>query len=51
MIDICFVTDDTDGDIVVVGPRYVEDDFQLGWINCLSKHASGVQGQSSLSLW
>jgi len=35
----------------VAGRRYVEGDFQLGWINCLSKMASGVQGKFSVSSW
>ena len=30
---------------VVVGRRYVEDDFELASVNSLSKDASGVQGE------
>ena len=29
----------------VVGSRYIEDDFQFGCVNSLSKMSSGVQGQ------
>ena len=34
-----------DAVIVVAGPRYIEDDFQFGWLNPLSRVASGVQGK------
>jgi hypothetical protein len=28
----------------VVGPRYINDDFQIGAVDHLGKHASGVLG-------